>query len=78
MTRSLQRVSLFNKRSSDTPYPHLLAVFLSVRGVPAAGIGRVGDLADTAASVLTTVSGWLSDRVPRRRPQAFSATGVPH
>ena len=68
-TAFLGLVSFFNDLSSDMVHPHLLAVFLqSVLGVPAAGIGLIGGIAQATASVLKPLSGWLSDTLGRRRP----------
>jgi len=68
-TLFLGLVSFFNDLSSDMIHPHLLLVFLdSVLGVPAVAIGMVGGLSESAASLLKPVSGWLSDRLHKRKP----------
>lgn len=65
--------SLLNDAASEIIYP-LLPVFLSAQ--LAAGpfaIGMIEAVADALASLLKWVSGWWSDRVPRRSP--FVVTG---
>lgn len=61
-------VSLLTDASSEMVYP-VLPLFLSnVLGAPVAAIGLIESLAEAAASFMKVGSGWLSDRVGRRKP----------
>ncbi len=61
-------VSLLTDASSEMVYP-VLPLFLSnVLGAPVAAIGLIESLAEAAASFTKVGSGWLSDRVGRRKP----------
>lgn len=60
-------VSLFTDLSTEMIYP-LLPLFLSVTlGVDKAFIGLIEGIAESSASVLKVLSGWMSDRLKRRR-----------
>jgi len=60
-------VSFFTDVSTEMIYP-LLPVFLaSVLGANASFIGAIEGVAETTASLLKLVSGWLSDRVGSRK-----------
>jgi len=61
-------VSLLTDASSEMIYP-VLPLFLSnVLGAPVTAIGLIESLAEAAASFMKVGSGWLSDRVGRRKP----------
>ena len=61
-------VSFFTDLSTEMIYP-LLPLFLSVTlGVDKAFIGVIEGIAESSASISKVFSGWLSDRVKRRRP----------
>lgn len=61
-------VSFFNDVASEIVYP-LVPIFLtSVLGAPATVVGLVEGIAESTASVLKVVSGWLSDRWRKRKP----------
>ena len=66
-------VSFFTDLSSEMIYP-LLPLFLRAPaamgglGASMAFVGFLEGLAETTASLLKLVSGWLSDRAGRRRP----------
>lgn len=61
-------VSLLTDASSEMVYP-VLPLFLSnVLGAPVAAIGLIESVAEAAASFTKVGSGWLSDRVGRRKP----------
>ncbi len=61
-------VSFFTDVSSEMIYP-LVPIFLtSVLGAPLAIVGAIEGLAESTASVMRLVSGWLSDRIGRRKP----------
>ncbi len=61
-------VSLFTDISSEMIYP-LVPIFLtSVLGAPVAIVGLIEGFAESTASILKTFSGWLSDKLERRKP----------
>lgn len=61
-------VSFFTDMSSEMVYP-LLPIFLSsVLGVGAEALGLIEGIAEATASVLKTFSGYISDRVKKRKP----------
>jgi len=61
-------VSFFTDMSSEMVYP-LLPIFLSsVLGVGAEALGLIEGIAEATASVLKTFSGYISDRIRRRKP----------
>lgn len=61
-------VSFLTDFSSEIIYP-LLPIFLtSVLGAGVAFVGVVEGIAESVASLLKLISGWLSDRLGRRRP----------
>lgn len=61
-------VSLLTDASSEMVYP-VLPLFLSnVLGAPVAAIGLIESIAEAAASFAKVASGWLSDKVGRRKP----------
>jgi MFS family permease len=66
-------VSFFTDVSSEMIYP-LLPVFLTtVLKAPLAFVGLVEGVAESTASILKLVTGWVSDRLNRRK--AFVAAG---
>lgn len=63
----LSLVSLFNDASSDMIYP-LIPLFLSsVLGASFTTIGVIEGIAESTASTLRVLSGWLSDRWGKRK-----------
>jgi len=65
--RALGVVSLFTDTSTEMVYP-LLPLFLTrTLGAGAVFVGLVEGVAETTASLLKLVSGWLSDRLRRRK-----------
>lgn len=69
-------VSLWTDVSSEMIYP-LVPLFLTrVLGAPVAMVGVIEGLAEATASVLKGVSGWLSDRIGRRRPLVLAGYGL--
>ncbi len=61
-------VSLLNDSASEMIYP-LLPVFLtSVLGATPFIVGMIEGGADALSSILKLVAGWISDRMPRRKP----------
>jgi len=66
-------VSFFNDMASEMIYP-LVPIFLtSVLAAPVAIIGLIEGIAESTASILKVVSGWLSDKFQKRKP--FVAAG---
>lgn len=69
-------VSLLNDASTEMVYP-LLPLFLTrTLGASAAFVGLVEGVAETTASLLKLVSGWLSDRLRRRKALAIWGYGL--
>src|SRR5438552_13617830 len=65
-------VSLLGDISSEMIYP-ILPVFLTqTLHAPATIIGLIEGIAVGSASVVSGVSGWVSDRIGRRKPVAFA------
>src|SRR6059058_2290388 len=54
--------------SSEMIYPLVPLFLTSVLGAPLAAVGLIEGVAESTASVLKTVSGWLSDRLGMRKP----------
>ena len=59
--------SLLNDASSEIIYPLLPTFLISVLGGGPAYIGVIEGVAESTASVVKLVSGWLSDRLQRRK-----------
>ncbi|MFO7638397.1 MAG: MFS transporter [bacterium] len=57
--------------SSEMVYP-LIPLFLAALGAPPAALGIIEGFAESTAALLKTFSGWLSDRVGRRKPLAIA------
>jgi MFS family permease len=69
-------VSFFTDVSTEMIYP-LLPVFLaSVLGANASFIGAIEGVAETTASLLKLVSGWLSDKVGHRKSLVVIGYGI--
>jgi len=71
-------VSFFNDVASEMIYPIVPIFLTSVLGAPVAIVGLIEGIAESTASVLKVVSGWLSDKWRKRKPfvvagYAFSA-----
>src|SRR5215471_3385554 len=64
-------VSLFADISTEVMYPLLPAFITQELGAPVAALGIIEGVAQGASSVLTGISGWISDRIGRRKPVAF-------
>src|SRR2546428_6943307 len=61
-------ISLLNDSASEMIYP-LLPVFLtSTLGATPVIVGLIEGTADALSSILKLVAGWMSDRLPRRKP----------
>lgn len=50
----------------------ILPLFLAAIGAPAAGLGAIEGVADALSSLVKLASGWLSDRLGRRKPIAVT------
>ncbi|PKQ16445.1 MAG: MFS transporter [Actinobacteria bacterium HGW-Actinobacteria-7] len=66
--RALGLVSLLTDASSEAIYPILPLFLVNVLGAPVSVIGVIESLAEATSSLTRVFSGWLSDRVGRRRP----------
>ncbi|TMB96505.1 MAG: MFS transporter [Chloroflexi bacterium] len=64
----LSLVSFLTDISSEMIYPLVPLFLTSVLGAPLAAVGLIEGVAESTASVLKTVSGWLSDRLGMRKP----------
>ncbi|HBA36537.1 TPA: MFS transporter [Candidatus Falkowbacteria bacterium] len=72
-------VSLFNDIASEMIYP-IIPIFLKVvLGAPASVIGLIEGVAESTASLLKLVSGWISDHLKKRKifvTIGYSLSGV--
>jgi len=66
--RMMGIVSLLTDASSEMIYPVLPLFLANVLGAPVSAIGLIESLAEASASFMKVGSGWLSDRVGRRKP----------
>lgn len=71
----LSIVSLLTDLSSEMIYP-LLPFFLITLGAGTAFLGLVEGVAETTASLLKVVSGWVSDRAGKRKPLVVAGYGI--
>ena len=68
--------SFFNDIASESTI-RLIPIFLSqVLGVSLPIIGLIEGVATATATLLRPVSGWLSDRMPRRKPLVVMGYGL--
>ncbi len=61
-------VSFFNDIASETIYPIIPIFLTSVLGAPVAIVGLIEGLAESTSSIVKVFSGWLSDKIRRRKP----------
>ena len=61
-------VSFFNDMASEMIYPIVPIFLTSVLGAPVAVVGLIEGIAESTASILKVVSGWLSDKFRKRKP----------
>ncbi|MGB4593445.1 MAG: MFS transporter [Coriobacteriia bacterium] len=66
--RALGMVSLLTDASSEAIYPILPLFLANVLGAPVSVIGIIESLAEATSSLTRVFSGWLSDKVGKRRP----------
>jgi MFS family permease len=74
--KALGIVSLLTDASSEAIYPILPLFLSSVLGTPVAVIGIIESIAEATASLMKVFSGWLSDRVGKRRPLILLGYGL--
>ncbi|MEO0352190.1 MAG: MFS transporter [Cyanobacteria bacterium P01_A01_bin.15] len=74
--RALGWVSLFTDFASKMVYPITPIFLTSVLGAPVWSVGVIEGIAESTASLLKLYSGWLSDRVGRRKPFAVAGYGL--
>jgi len=73
---TLGGVSLLTDVASEMSYP-LLPIFLTtVLGASATALGAIEGVAESTASLLKLASGWLSDRLPGRKPLVLIGYGL--
>jgi len=73
---TLGGVSLLTDVASEMSYP-LLPIFLTtVLGASATALGAIEGVAESTASLLKLISGWLSDRMPGRKPLVVAGYGL--
>src|SRR6188474_2225677 len=73
---ALSVVSFLTDVATDMTYP-LLPLFLStVLGASATAVGAIEGAAESTAALLKLASGWLSDRVRRRKPLVLLGYGI--
>ena len=60
--------SFFADISSEMLYPIIPIFLTSVLGAPMSIVGLIEGIAESTASILKAVSGWMSDRIRRRQP----------
>jgi len=60
--------SFFTDIASEMLYPVIPVFLTAVLGAPISVLGLIEGVAESTASILKGVSGWLSDRAARRRP----------
>ena len=65
--------SFFNDVASEMIYPIVPIFLTSVLGAPVVIVGLIEGIAESTASILKIVSGWLSDKFQKRKP--FVVTG---
>jgi MFS family permease len=61
-------VSFFNDVASEMIYPIVPIFLTSVLAAPVAIVGLIEGIAESTASILKFVSGWLSDKFQKRKP----------
>jgi len=74
--KALGLVSLLTDVSSEMIYPLLPAFLIGTLKAGPAFLGIVEGAAEAVASVLKVGSGWLSDRLPRRKPLVVAGYGL--
>src|SRR4051812_40423709 len=68
-------VSLFTDMSSEMVYTQIPLFLTEMLGAPKWVVGLIEGIAESAASLLKLVSGWISDRMGRRKPLTVAGYG---
>jgi MFS family permease len=68
--------SLFTDVSTEMLIPILPLFVTATLGASATGLGLIEGVAESVASLLRTASGWLSDRIGRRKPFLVFGYGI--
>lgn len=74
--KALGLVSLLTDVSTKMVYPVTPIFLTGVLGAPVWTVGLIEGVAESTASLLKLYSGWLSDRVERRKPFAMVGYGL--
>ena len=74
--KALGLVSMLSDISSEMVYPINPIFITRVLGAPAWSLGLIEGIAESVASLLKLYSGWLSDRMGRRKPFAVMGYGL--
>jgi MFS family permease len=69
-------VSLFADMSSEMVYPLIPLFLVNVLGATFIDVGLIEGIAESTASVLKIVSGYVSDRFGKRKPLVFSGYAI--
>jgi MFS family permease len=69
-------VSLFADMSTEMIYPLIPLFLVSVLGATFIDVGLIEGVAESAASILKIVSGYLSDRFGKRKPLVYSGYAI--
>lgn len=69
-------VSLFADVSSEMLYPVLPFFLVGTLGTPVALVGVIEGIAEGTAGISKVPAGWISDRMPRRRPLVTLGYGL--
>lgn len=69
-------MSFLTDVASDMTYPLLPMFLATVLGASATAVGAIEGAAESTAALLKLFSGWLSDRVSRRKPLVLAGYGI--
>ncbi len=72
----LSITSFLTDLSSEIIYPLVPLFLTTVLGAPVAIVGLIEGIAESTASTLKVFSGWISDRMQRRRPLTILGYGI--
>ena len=73
---SLSVVSLLNDAASEMIYPLLPFFVVGTLGASTAALGLIEGIAESTSSFVKLASGYISDRVRRRKPLVFAGYGI--
>ena len=74
--KALGFVSLFTDMSSEMAYTQIPLFLTNVLGVSKATVGLIEGVAESTASLLRLVSGYVSDKVGKRKPLILAGYGL--